>query len=102
VVTAVELALVWWGRRLFAAPLPGMDLLRGRRAEPVMLAGAAMASYGLAILAAEGFAPYGHFPELTAAIFAVGVLLVTLCSPGRARTRKSRCGRAYVAPTSGT
>jgi surface polysaccharide O-acyltransferase-like enzyme len=102
VVTAVELALLWWGRRLFAAPLPGMDLLRGRRAEPVMLAGAAIASYGLAILAAEGFAPYGHFPRLTAAIFAVGVLLVTLCSQGRARTRKSRCGRAYVAPTSGT
>ena len=36
--------------------------------------GRPMASYGFALLAAEGFAPDGHFPWLTAAIFAVGVL----------------------------
>ena len=83
VVTAVELALLWWGRGFFAAPLPGLNVLRGRWAEPIMLAGAAMASYGLAFLAAEGFAPYAHFPRLTAVIFAVGVLLVTLCAPDR-------------------
>jgi acyltransferase-like protein len=84
-VTAVELILLWWGRRLFAAPLPGLNVLVGSWAEPVMLAGTAMASYGLAYLAAQGFAPYGHFPWLTAVIFGVGVLLVALCSPGRAR-----------------
>ena len=84
-VTAVELVLLWWGRRLFAAPLPGLNVLVGRWAGPVMLAGAAMASYGLAYLAAQGFALYGHFPWLTAVIFGVGVLLVALCSPGRAR-----------------
>ena len=84
VVTAVELALLWWGRAIFAAPLPVLNVLRGRWAEPIMLAGAAMASYGLAFLAAEGFAPYGHFPRLTAVIFAVGVLLVTLCAQDRA------------------
>ena len=85
VVTAVELALLRWGRRFFAAPLPGVDVPRGRWAEPVMLAGALMASYGFALLAAEGFAPDGHFPWLTAVIFAVGVLLVALRSPGHIR-----------------
>ncbi len=85
VVTAVELALLWWGRRLFAAPLPGLNVLRGRWAAPMLLAGAAMASYGLAYLAAQGFAPYGHFPWVTAVIFGVGVLLVALCSASRAR-----------------
>jgi hypothetical protein len=85
-VTAVELALLWWGRRLFAAPLPGLNVLRGRWAASTLLAGAAMASYGLAYFAAQGFAPYGHFPWVTAVIFGVGVLLVALCSPGRARS----------------
>ena len=78
-VTAVELALLWWGRRLFATPLPTFATpLTGRWTEPVMLSGAVMAAYGLAFLAAEGFAPNGHFPLLTALIFAVGVLLVAL------------------------
>ncbi len=84
VVTAVELALLWLGRGFFAAPLPALNVLRGRWAEPIMLAGAAMASYGLAFLASEGFAPYGHFPRLAVVIFAVGVLLVMLCSQDRA------------------
>jgi surface polysaccharide O-acyltransferase-like enzyme len=84
-VTAVELALLRWGRRLFAAPLPALNVLGSRWAEPIMLAGASMAAYGLAFFAAEGFAPYGHFPRLTAAIFAVGVLLVALCPRDRAR-----------------
>jgi fucose 4-O-acetylase-like acetyltransferase len=85
VVTAAELALLWWGRRVFAAPLPGVAAPRGRWAEPVMLAGALMASYGFAFLAAAGFAPDGQFPALTAAIFAVGVLLVALRSQERVR-----------------
>jgi surface polysaccharide O-acyltransferase-like enzyme len=85
VVTAAELALLWWGRRVFAAPLPGVAAPRGRWAEPVMLAGTLMASYGFAFLAAAGFAPDGHFPVLTAAIFAVGVLLVALRSQERVR-----------------
>jgi len=82
-VTAVELALLWWGRRLFAAPLPALNVLGGRWAEPIMLAGASMAAYALAFFAAEGFAPYGHFPGLTAAIFVFGVLLVALCPRDR-------------------
>src|ERR1700733_13423447 len=42
-VTAMELALLWWGRRFFAAPLPVLEVLGGRWAEPIMLAGAGMA-----------------------------------------------------------
>ncbi|MGE2815167.1 acyltransferase family protein [Mycobacterium heidelbergense] len=78
-VTAVELVLLWWGRRLFAAPLPTFGIpVPDRWGEPVMLAGAAMAAYGLAFIAAEGFAPDGHLPWVTALIFAVGVTLVAL------------------------
>jgi hypothetical protein len=76
-VTAVEMVLLSWGRNFFAAPLPMIGTpLTERWAEPVMLAGTAMAAYGLAFIAAEGFAPSGHFPWLTGLIFAAGVLLV--------------------------
>ena len=78
-VTAAEMVLLYWGRRIFAAPLGMLGTpLTDRWAVPAMLAGAAMAAYGLAFLAAEGFAPDGHFPWLTGLIFAVGVQLVAL------------------------
>jgi hypothetical protein len=85
VVTAAELALLWWGRSFFAAPLPDLTVPTGGWAEPVRLSGTLMASYGLAFLAAKGFAPDGHFPWLTALIFTVGVLLVAMRSQGRVR-----------------
>ena len=76
VVTSVELVLLFWARRLFAAPLPLLGVpLTERWAEPVMLAGAAMAAYALSVIAAEGFAPDGRFPWLTAAVFAAGAVL---------------------------
>jgi Acyltransferase family len=78
-VTVVEMVLLYWGRKFFAAPLGILGSpVTDRWAEPIMLAGAAMAAYGLAFLAAEGFAPDAHFPWLTGLIFAVGVLLVAL------------------------
>jgi hypothetical protein len=78
-VTAVEMMLLWWLRRVFAAPLPTIGMpVTERWAEPVMLGGAAMAAYGLAFLAAQGFAPDGQFPRVTAAVFAVGLILVAL------------------------
>jgi hypothetical protein len=77
VVAAAEMVLLYWGRRVFGAPLPMFTTpLPARWAEPIMLAGAAMAAYGLAFIAAKGFAPDGHFPWLTGLIFAVGVALV--------------------------
>ena len=78
-VTVIEIALLWWGRRLFAAPLPMLGVpLKNRWGEAVMLAGAAMAASGLHFFAYAGFAPSGHFPWLTALIFAAGVGLVAL------------------------
>ena len=76
-VTAVEMALLWWGRRFFAAPLPmlGMPLTK-RWAEPVMLAGAAMAACALLLICVLGFAPAGRFAWVTVLAFAVGVILV--------------------------
>ncbi|ETZ72380.1 acyltransferase family protein, partial [Mycobacterium sp. MAC_080597_8934] len=66
-VTAVEMVLLWWARRLFAAPLPLLGVpLPARAAEPVLLAGAALAAYTLSVVAAEGFAPDGRFPWPTA------------------------------------
>src|ERR1700758_5339183 len=78
-VTAFELVLLWRQRRFFAAPLPMLGIpLTGRWGEVFMLAGAAMAASGLHFFAYTGFAPDGHFPWVTAAVFAVGVLLVAL------------------------
>jgi surface polysaccharide O-acyltransferase-like enzyme len=77
-VTAFEMVLLWWGRRLFAAPLPMLGMLPDRWGEVVMLAGAAMAASGLHFFAYTGFAPDGHFPWVTALAFAVGVALVAL------------------------
>ncbi|OBC02487.1 acyltransferase [Mycobacterium sp. 852002-40037_SCH5390672] len=86
VVTAVEMLLLWWARRLFAAPLPLLAVpLTERWAEPMMLAGAAMAAYALSLIAAEGFAPDGRFSWPTAVIFAAGALLAAF-RPARQQT----------------
>ena len=52
-----------------------------------MLTGAAMAAYALSMVAAEGFAPDGHFPWLTAAIFAAGALLAAFRPAARSAPR---------------
>ncbi len=91
-VTAVELMLLFWARRLFAAPLPLIGVpLTQRWAEPAILAGAAMAAYALSLVAAEGFAPDGRFPWPTAAIFAAGALLTAF------RPARQHAPRAHVA-----
>jgi surface polysaccharide O-acyltransferase-like enzyme len=88
-VTAVEMVFLWWGRRVFAAPLPLVGIpVTQRWGEPVMLAGAAMAAYGLSVVAAEGFAPDGHLPWLIAVVFAAGVLLVAFRPAARSATRE--------------
>ncbi|OBI38729.1 acyltransferase family protein [Mycobacterium colombiense] len=96
VVTAVEMVLLFWARRLFAAPLPLLGVsLTERWAEPVMLAGAAMAAYALSMIAAEGFAPDGRFAWLTAVIFAAGALLAAFrpASRSAARAQAAQQGR---------
>jgi peptidoglycan/LPS O-acetylase OafA/YrhL len=96
IAVAIELVLLWWGRRVFAAPLPMLGVpLSDRWTEPVILIGAAMAAFGLSFLAADGFAPDGHFGWMIALIFAIGTLLVAL--------RPTRVSRRSVdpAPTTG-
>jgi Acyltransferase family len=78
-VTVVEMALLWWGQHVFAAPLPLLGVpLTERWAEPMMLIGAAMTAYGLAFVAANGFAPDGRYPWIAALVFAAGSVLVAL------------------------
>ena len=78
-VTAVEIALLWWQRRLFAAPLPMLGVpLTARWGEVVMLAGALMAAFSLHVFAYAGFAPDGHLPWVNVLVFGVGVALVAL------------------------
>ena len=79
VVTAVEMVLLWWQRRVFAAPLPMLDVpLTARLGEVVMWIGAVMAAFSLHVFAYAGFAPDGNFPWLNVLVFAVGVALVAL------------------------
>jgi len=79
VVAAAELALLWWWRGLFAAPLPTLAVpLRARWGEALVLVGAAAAAAALEAFASEGFAPDGRFPVAAAGWFAAGVVLVAL------------------------
>jgi fucose 4-O-acetylase-like acetyltransferase len=87
IVTAIEMVLLWSLRRYFAAPLPVLATpLNDHWTEPVMLAGAVLAAWGLECIAAGGFAPDGHFPWLIGLTFVVGVLLVAL-GPAKIRTK---------------
>nr|VTP02170.1 hypothetical protein BIN_B_03311 [Mycobacterium kansasii] len=86
-VTAVEMTLLWWLRRFFAAPLPTIRIpLPQRWAEPIMLVGAMMAAASLWVVAAAGFAPDGKYPWMTALVFALGLTLVA-CRPAKATLR---------------
>lgn len=78
-VTVVELALLWFGRSVFARPLPNLVVaLPIRLSEGVQVVGTAMAVCALWRFAGDGFAPTGHFPMVNALIYAAGVALVCL------------------------
>ena len=95
-VTVVEMMLLRWGKRLFAAPLPALGVpLTERWVEPLTLSGAAMTAYGLAFVAANGFAPDGQFPLVAAVAFVVGALLVAVRPTEFARQK------AGTVPTTG-
>ncbi|GAB3026463.1 acyltransferase family protein [Mycobacterium bourgelatii] len=86
IVAALELALLWWLRRVAAAPLPTFGVpLTDRWTEPILVTGTLMAAYGLGYVSALGFAPNGRFPWITAVVFAAGILLVAM-KPAKART----------------
>lgn len=94
VVTAVEMVVLWWLRRVVAAPLPMLGIpLRERWAEAVMLIGALLAAAGLHWLAQAGFASDGRFSWPTALVFAAGVGLVALRPKEMSRQAIGSAGR---------
>lgn len=79
VVAALELVLLWWGRALFAAPLPTVRVpIPPRWGEPLVLGGTALAAGSLSWFAALGFAPNGDVPVATAVCFLAGLMLVAV------------------------
>ena len=78
-VAALELVLLWWGRALFAAPLPTLRVpITPRWGEPLVLAGTALTAGSLSWFAALGFAPNGDVPVATAVCFLAGLVLVAV------------------------
>lgn len=89
VMAAVELVLLWWGRRLFSAPLPTVAVpIPPRLGEVALFFGTLAAAVTLTVLASLGFAPHGHFPVAASIGFAVGVTLVAL-TPSLSGRRRS-------------
>ena len=79
VVTAGEMMLLFWLRRIFAAPLPAIRVSWSPAVTAVtMLLGVAMTAYGITFVSAGGFAPGGHFPWHSMLIFVAGAVLVSL------------------------
>ncbi|CAN5497967.1 acyltransferase [soil metagenome] len=79
VVTSTLLAVLWWQRRVFAAPLPTfVTRTPAAPAELMLYLGTASCGLALSLLAAGGFAPDGRFPVTIVALFAVGALLVAI------------------------
>ncbi|WP_286171851.1 acyltransferase family protein [Mycobacterium sp. BK086] len=88
VVAAIELVFLWWGRRLFSAPLPTVAVpIPPRLGEVLLFAGTLAIAVTMSVFAALGFAPHGRFPVTTTVGFAVGIVLVALAPIG---TRQSR------------
>lgn len=77
VVTAALLCLLYWQRRVFAAPVPTFAVpVPAAAAEVMLYAGTGACALALSLLSANGFAPRGEFPVTTVALFAAGTLLV--------------------------
>jgi hypothetical protein len=90
VVALAELAVLWWWRRLFSAPLPTVPVgIAPRVGEVLLYAGTLAVAATISAFAALGFAPDGRFPVTTSVGFAVGVTLVALAPSvsGRRRAR---------------
>jgi hypothetical protein len=79
VVTAVELALLWLARSVFDRALPTIAVpLPTWSGSPLLGAGVVVATYALARIAVEGFAPNGSFPTAGALLYAAAVGLISL------------------------
>jgi len=88
VVAAVELVLLWWGRKLFSAPLPTVAVpIPPRLGEVLLFAGTLAIAVTMSVFAALGFAPDGRLPVAAGIGFFVGIALVALAPTGKRRTR---------------
>lgn len=95
VTTAALLTLLWLGRSVFQRPIPALRVaLPESWSTPLLVVGTAAAGYSLLVISAHGFAPGGHLPASTVAVFAGGVGLIALSPTG------GRHGRT-VQPTPG-
>ncbi|MBX7430577.1 acyltransferase [Mycobacterium sp. Y57] len=79
VVAAALLSLLFWQRRVFAAPLPTFTVpVPPVLAETLLYVGTASCALALGLVSANGFAPGGRFPVTAAVLFGVGAVLVTV------------------------
>ncbi len=79
VVTAAQMALMWWARRVFASPLPAVpNRLPATASWPLLLTGLVLAISPLWRFASDGFASDAGFPVVGTVIFAIGVTLIML------------------------
>lgn len=79
VVTVALLSLLFWQRRLFAAPLPSVAVpLPGVVTAALLYLGTAGCALSLALISAGGFAPGGRPPLTAVLLFAAGALFVAL------------------------
>lgn len=87
-VAALELMLLWWGRRLFSAPLPTVPVtVPSWVGEVLLFVGTVTIAVTITVFASLGFAPDGRFPLAVSLGFAAGVALVALTPVSRRRNR---------------
>ena len=82
VVMTAQMALVWLGRSVFNRALPAIPTPLPMWSAPALLiVGVGTATFVLARLAVEGFAPDGRFPAVCALLYvgAVGLLSLAPC-----------------------
>lgn len=89
VVALVEMVFLYWGRGLFAAPLPTVTTpIPPPLTAVLLIAGTIAIAATLTEIAILGFAPDGRFPVATAAWFIVGAALIALAPPLRSTPRR--------------
>jgi hypothetical protein len=93
VVATVQMTLLWLARSVFDRALPTFaTTLPVWSTAALLIAGVATATFVLAHVAVEGFAPDGRFPAAYTLLYVAAVGLVSL-APSRLRTKELMVGR---------
>jgi surface polysaccharide O-acyltransferase-like enzyme len=88
IVTAAELALLWWWRRVFRRAVPHITVgLPVKSSTPLLITGVALVVLTMWRFAVGGFAPHSRFPVIGALLYAAGVALIILV-PGGVNQRR--------------